>query len=100
MANQYIRTLKVQRDGRTWGVHVNGRLVEGGFFNRDAAVAAARWWQRNYREATDENIATAVEQLHAARYPQGCPNSCESCAARLSMADAHGREPMAGILDY
>lgn len=31
----------VKRTGRTWGVFVGGRLVEGGFFTRDAAVRCA-----------------------------------------------------------
>ena len=31
----------VERNGRTWGVYVNGRLIEGGFFTRQAAERRA-----------------------------------------------------------
>lgn len=50
MANLFVRTSRVVPQGRQWGVEINGRIVEGGFFNRDAAVAACLWWQVNYRE--------------------------------------------------
>jgi hypothetical protein len=31
----------VKRSGRTWGVYVNGQLVEGGFFSKGAAERCA-----------------------------------------------------------
>jgi len=31
----------VKKSGRTWGVYVDGELIEGGFFNRDCAMDAA-----------------------------------------------------------
>lgn len=30
---------------RQWGVYVNGELVEGGFFSREAALEAAQVWR-------------------------------------------------------
>jgi hypothetical protein len=62
MANTYIRSIEVRRAGRTWGVYVNGTLVEGGFFARGAAEAMIDWWQRNYREETPDQ-----------------PCNCEAC---------------------
>ena len=38
--------VKVLRQSpRTWGVYVNGELVEGGFFWRDSALAVALVWR-------------------------------------------------------
>ena len=31
----------VKRDGKRWAIYVNGELVEGGFFSREAALRAA-----------------------------------------------------------
>ena len=59
MANAFVKSSGVVRQGRQWGVLINGKLVEGGFFNRDAAVAACLWWQVNYREEIAEDIAQA-----------------------------------------
>lgn len=33
--------ITVKREGRTWNIYVDGKLVEGGFFTRDAANIAA-----------------------------------------------------------
>jgi hypothetical protein len=35
----------VKRTGRTWGVFVDDRLVEGGFFTRAAASECAENWR-------------------------------------------------------
>ena len=34
----------VRKNGKTWSVFVNGKFVEGGFFNRDAALNSADQW--------------------------------------------------------
>ena len=31
----------VKRQGRQWGVYLGGKLIEGGFFSRDAAENCA-----------------------------------------------------------
>jgi hypothetical protein len=33
--------VEVKRQGKRWAVYVNGQLVEGGFFDRDAAERLA-----------------------------------------------------------
>lgn len=38
-----MRKVTIKRQSpRTWGIFVNGNLVEGGFFSRDAAERAAQ----------------------------------------------------------
>lgn len=41
----------VKRDGQTWGIYINGKLVEGGFFSKHAAEHAAREWEANTRNS-------------------------------------------------
>lgn len=47
--------ITVRRQGRQWAVHMDGRLIEGGFFSRDAAhAAAAALHADEYARATGE----------------------------------------------
>ncbi len=48
--NAYIRSFAVEFNGRTWDIRINGQIVEGGFFSKGPALAAADWWKRNYRD--------------------------------------------------
>lgn len=43
-----MKNVKVKRQPglRTWGIYVNGQLVEGGFFSRDAAIEASSEYVR------------------------------------------------------
>ncbi len=50
MPNLYIRTIELRKTGRTFGIWINGHLVEGGFFSLSAAESAVAWWKANYRE--------------------------------------------------
>jgi hypothetical protein len=36
-----LPVISIRKQGRQWAVHKDGVLVEGGFFSRDAAHAAA-----------------------------------------------------------
>ena len=35
----------VKRDGKQWSIYVNGELIEGGFFSREAALRAAEQYR-------------------------------------------------------
>lgn len=60
--NRYIKTIEVKQQtelqSQQWGVYVNGKLVEGGFFNHHSAYAAQEWWKANYREEEPEVEST------------------------------------------
>ena len=43
----------VKRQGRQWGVYVNGALIEGGFFSRAAAQRCADEYNAAAREVAD-----------------------------------------------
>ena len=45
----------VKRTGKTWSVFVQGVLVEGGFFCKDYAIAAAQDWIRHGMTRTRPN---------------------------------------------
>lgn len=36
-----MANVTVKRDGKRWAIFVDGKLVEGGFFDREAAVRAS-----------------------------------------------------------
>ena len=36
----------VKRDGKRWAIYVDGRLIEGGFFDREAAIRTASEYSR------------------------------------------------------
>jgi hypothetical protein len=40
-------TVKQQTEvgSKNWGVYINGKLVEGGFFSKGAALACAQNWR-------------------------------------------------------
>jgi hypothetical protein len=40
----------IKRQGKGWGIFAGERLVEGGFFDRDAALDALDDWQRDAAE--------------------------------------------------
>ncbi len=48
--------VRVQRQpqSRRWGIYVNGGVVEGGFFDRQAALEAARDYEQPRVEGEDE----------------------------------------------
>jgi hypothetical protein len=39
---------EIRKTGRTWSIFRNGDLIEGGFFRREAAVEAAKQYQREW----------------------------------------------------
>ena len=41
---------------KTWSVYVNGQLVEGGFFSREAAQSCANELRTEYPEITDADL--------------------------------------------
>lgn len=43
-------------------------------------------------------VANIVEQLHAARYPEGCPAGCEACTARAGVAPVQSEDEL--IAEY
>jgi hypothetical protein len=53
------------------------------------AVSSVLWRAQDLLRAdlrrylTGDRIGAEVERQHAARYPFGCPNSCEACLLRL-----------------
>lgn len=50
MANAYVRSSGIVKVGNRWGVCINGKVVEGGIANEEAARSACLWWQINFRE--------------------------------------------------
>lgn len=39
------KKVEIRKTGKTWGIFVNGVLVEGGFFKKTAAIHAAGEYQ-------------------------------------------------------
>jgi hypothetical protein len=37
---------QTEQGSKNWGVYINGRLVEGGFFTRGAAECCADQWRK------------------------------------------------------
>ena len=44
MNNQVKVKQQTECGSKNWGVYLNGRLVEGGFFSKGAALECARGW--------------------------------------------------------
>jgi len=67
---------QVKRTGRTWGVFVGGRLVEGGFFSRSAAVECAA----SVAEDDDGGVCSECERGTASR----TQTICDGCAREMA----------------
>lgn len=64
---------------------------------RDAIQAAPTPKPARGARVTADSIAKNVEDLHARKYPTGCPSLCEACASRLGIANETEAERIARV---
>ena len=43
--------------------------------------------ERARDEQLSDELLAASDQIHAERYPKGCPNRCEACCSRLNATE-------------